>query len=80
MKSKQKDEFGRCVGYIYAKDGVLQQTVTTGYASDGRIASAGFLHSGALKNFEYSYLSGSNLLEILVKLAQKQTAQFFNNN
>lgn len=39
--------YGRSVGYTYAKDGATQQTVTTGYAADGRIASAGFLHSGA---------------------------------
>ena len=53
------------MGYIYAKNGATQQTVTTAYAADGRIASAGFMHGGVLRNFTYGYLPGSNLLEKL---------------
>ena len=66
LKSEQRDEFGRSVGYICAKNGATQQTVATGYAPDGRIASAGFMHGGVLRNFTYGYLPGSNLMEKLV--------------
>ena len=41
--------------------------LTTDYGDDGRIASAGFLHSGSAKNFGYTYLAGSNLLQVLTK-------------
>ncbi|MEE1265880.1 MAG: hypothetical protein UHH87_06290, partial [Akkermansia sp.] len=41
--TEQRDGFGRSTGYTYAKNGTVQQTVTTGYGDDGRIASAGFL-------------------------------------
>ena len=47
------------------KNGTVQQTVTTDYGSDGHIASAGFLHGGAAKQFSYQYLSGTHLLEKL---------------
>ena len=63
--TEQRDDLGRSTGYTYAKDGAVQQTVRIGYATDGRISTAGFLHGGALKRFEYSYLPGSNLLEKL---------------
>lgn len=65
--TEQRDSFGRSVGYIYSKNGSAQQTVTTGYGDDGRISSAGFLHGGAAKNFGYTYLAGSNLLQVLTK-------------
>ena len=55
-----RDEFGRSMGYVYSKNGVTQQTVATGYGTDGRISSASFLHGGAAKVFGYEYLQGSN--------------------
>ncbi len=65
--TEQRDSFGRSVGYIYSKNGSAQQTVTTGYGDDGRISSAGFLHGGEAKNFGYTYLAGTNLLQVLTK-------------
>jgi len=64
---EQRDSFGRSTGYVYSKNGSVQQTVTTGYGTDGRIASASFLHGGAAKVFGYEYLSGTNLLHKLIK-------------
>ena len=63
------------MGYIYAKNGATQQTVTTAYAADGRIASAGFMHGGVLRNFTYGYLPGSNLLEKLTMPINMTLAQ-----
>ena len=57
--TETRDSFGRSTGYTYAKNGAVQQTVSTGYGDDGRIASAGFLHGGAAKNFGYTYLAGT---------------------
>ena len=47
--TETRDDKGRSTGYTYAKNGTVQQTVTTGYGSDGRISSAGFQHGGAPK-------------------------------
>ena len=63
--TETRDTLGRSTGYTYAKNGSVQQTVTTGYGSDGRIVSAGFLHGGEAKQFSYEYLSGTHLLEKL---------------
>ena len=63
--TETRDDKGRSTGYTYAKNGVVQQTVTTGYGTDGRINSAGFLHGGVAKQFGYEYLAGSHLLEQL---------------
>ena len=41
--------------------------VTTGYGTDGRISSAGFLHGGEEKQLTYAYLPGTNLLQTLTK-------------
>ena len=65
--TETRDDKGRSTGYTYAKNGTVQQTVTTGYGSDGRISSAGFLHGGAEKVFGYEYLAGSHLLHRLTK-------------
>ena len=65
--TEQRDSFGRSTGYTYAKNGSVQQTVTTGYGDDGRISAAGFLHGGETKNFGYTYLAGTNLLQVLTK-------------
>ena len=62
-----RDEFGRSIGYTYAKNGSVQQTVHTGYGTDGRINSAGFVHGGASKNFGFEYVPGTNLLQTLTK-------------
>ena len=63
--TETRDAMGRSTGYVYSKDGATQQTVTTGYGSDGRIATAGFLHGGVERQFSYAYLPGTNLLEQL---------------
>ena len=63
--TESRDALGRSTGYTYAKDGSTQQTVTTGYGSDGRISSAGFLHGGVERQFSYAYLPGTNLLQQL---------------
>ena len=63
--TETREALGRSTGYTYAKDGSAQQTVTTGYGADGRIATAGFLHGGSEKQFSYEYLSGTNLLQKL---------------
>ena len=65
--TEQRDDFGRSTGYTYAKNDTVQQTVTTGFGDDGRISSAGFLHGGEAKNFGYTYLAGTNLLQVLTK-------------
>ena len=67
LVTELRDDYGRSTGYTYANNGSVQQTVSTGYGSDGRIAFAGFVHGGAQKLFNYSYLSGTNLLQTLVK-------------
>ena len=63
--TETRDAYGRSSGFTYSKGGTVQHTVTTGYGTDGRIATAGFLHGGAEKQFGYTYLSGSNLLQTL---------------
>ena len=67
LVTELRDDYGRSSGYTYANNGSVQQTVSTGYGTDGRIASAGFVHGGAQKLFTYSYLPGTNLLQTLVK-------------
>ena len=67
LVTELRDDYGRSSGYTYANNGSVQQTVSTGYGSDGRISSAGFVHGGAQKLFTYSYLPGTNLLQTLVK-------------
>ena len=63
--TETRDALGRSTGYVYSKNGAAQQTVTTGYGTDGCINSAGFLHSGAEKQFSYEYLPGTHLLQKL---------------
>ena len=63
--SEARDAMGRSIGFTYAKNGTVQHNVTTGYGSDGRIATAGFMHGGTEKQFGYGYLPGSNLLQTL---------------
>ena len=63
--TETRDALGRSIGFTYAKNGTVQHTVTTGYGTDGRITTAGFLHGGSEKQFGYSYLPGSNLLQTL---------------
>ena len=63
--TETRDAMGRSTGFMYAKDGIVQHSVMTGYASDGRINAAGFVHEGEEKLFRYDYLPGSNLLHRL---------------
>ena len=65
--TETRDVFGRSTGFAYSKNGTVQHTVTIGYGTDGRISSAGFTHGGAVKQFGYEYLNGSNLLHKLTK-------------
>ncbi len=37
LVTELRDNLGRSVGYTYAPNGSVQQTVSTGYGSDGRI-------------------------------------------
>ena len=67
LVTELRDDFGRSTGYTYAKNGSVQQTVSTGYGTDGRINSAGFLHGGEMKQFGYEYIQGTNLLQVLTK-------------
>lgn len=75
-----RDDYGRSSGYTYALNASVQQTVSTGYGSDGRIASAGFVHGGAQKLFTYSYLPGTNLLQTLVKPNNLTLTQSYEEN
>ena len=65
LVTELRDDYGRSSGYTYALNGSVQQTVSTGYGTDGRITTAGFIHGGAEKQFSYEYLPGTNLLEKL---------------
>ena len=63
--TETRDALGRSTGFIYAKNGTVQHTVTTGYGAAGRIATTGFTHGGVEKQFVYGYLTSSNLLQTL---------------
>lgn len=65
--TEKRDQLGRSTGYTYAKDGIVEQNVFTGYGDDGRISTSGFLHGGEEKQFGFSYLKGTNLLQTLTK-------------
>lgn len=54
-----RDAMGRSTGFMHVRDGIVQHTVLTDYASDGRINSAGFVHEGVEKVLRYDYLPGS---------------------
>ena len=63
--TETRDTLGRSTGYVYSRNEATQQTVSTGYGTDGRINSAGFLHGGAEKQFSYEYLPGTHMLQKL---------------
>ena len=63
----RRDSFGRSTGYTHTKGDATQHTVTTAYGADGRISGASFLHGGQEKQFGYTYLQGSHLLQTLTK-------------
>ncbi len=67
LVTELRDDYGRSSGYTYANNGSVQQTVSTGYGTDGRIATAGFVFGGAQKTFSYAYLPGTHLLQSLTK-------------
>ena len=55
------DTFGRSAGYALNKDATALDTVVYGYGTEGRLATASFLHDGE-RTFTYSYLPGTHLL------------------
>ncbi len=65
LVTELRDELGRSSGYTYARNGSVQQAVSYGYAADGRLNTAGFIHGGEDKPFTYGYLAGSHLLQTL---------------
>ncbi|MCC8147580.1 RHS repeat-associated core domain-containing protein [Akkermansia sp.] len=60
-----RDGYGRSTGYTYVKGESVQQTTGIGYGTDGRIATASFMHGGASKSFGYEYQENSHLLQSL---------------
>ena len=67
LVTELRDSYGRSTGFTYARSGSTQFTTSVGYATDGRIATAGFMHGGVNRQFSYGYLSGSNLLHTLTQ-------------
>ncbi len=67
LVTETRDQLGRSTGYAYAKDGTVEQTVFIGYGEEGRISTTGFLHEGEEKQFGFSYLEETNLLQTLTK-------------
>ena len=67
LVTELRDSYGRSTGFTYARSGATQFTTSVGYATDGRIATAGFMHGGVNRQFSYGYLSGSNLLHTLTQ-------------
>ena len=63
--TEKKDAFGRSTGYIYARSGAAQHTVSIGYGEDGRIATAGFLQGSAPQAFTWQYMEGSGLPSVM---------------
>ncbi len=74
------DDYGRSTGYVVKQGNAAMHTVSWGYAADGRIGSASFLHKGAQHQFRYAYLPGADLLESLtmpngIRLEQEYAAK-----
>ena len=63
--TEKKDAFGRSTGYIYARSGAAQHTVSIGYGEDGRIATAGFLQGSSPQTFTWQYMEGSGLPSVM---------------
>ena len=63
--TEQKDAYGRSTGYIYARSGTAQHTVSLTYGTDGRMATASFLQGSAPKTFAWQYLTGSYLPAVM---------------
>ncbi len=63
--TESRDEFGRSAGFAYSEAGGAAGSEQYGYGSDGRLATAAFSHSGESKQFAYSYLTGTSLLQTL---------------
>ena len=59
------DTYGRNTGYSLQQNNAQLCAASVGYAADGRIRSAGFIHSGEEKPYTYTYLPGANLLQKL---------------
>ncbi len=63
--TENRDEFGRSAGFTYSEADGAFGGEQYGYGSDGRLATAAFLHNGESKQFEYSYIPGTHLLQTL---------------
>ncbi len=77
LVTELRDSFGRSSGYTYAKDSTTEQSVSYGYGTDGRLATAAFTHGGESKQFTYGYCAGSNLLQTLTMPNGMSLAQEF---
>lgn len=71
------DDYGRSIGYRQDKAGAQLCAASVGYATDGRIGSAAFTHSGKQQTFSYAYLLGSNLLQTLTLPNNMQLTQSY---
>lgn len=56
------DTFGRSTGYRLSKGSNALDTVAYAYGSEGRLATASFVHGGAARAFTYSWLPETGLL------------------
>ncbi len=63
--SENRDEFGRSAGFAYSEADGAAGSEQYGYGADGRLATAAFSHNGESKQFGFSYLTGSNLMQTL---------------
>ncbi len=63
--TENRDEFGRSAGFAYSEADGASGSEVYGYGMDGRLATAAFSHNGESKQFGFSYLAGSNLLQTL---------------
>ena len=62
---ENRDALGRSTGYSLKRNAADMQVVSYGYGTDGRINTASFLHGGQQKQFGYTYLQGTHLLQTL---------------
>ena len=57
------DYYGRLGDFKYSRNNTAIQQISLAYGQDGRIVSAGFIQGNAIKNFSYSYMPGTSLLQ-----------------
>ncbi len=63
--TENRDEFGRSTGFAYSEADGAFGSEQYSYGTDGRLATAAFSHNGESKQFGFSYLHGSNLMQTL---------------